>query len=179
MTATPGVERYPHLFSPFRLGAIELANRLVIPALTTNYGNDDGTVSDKLVTYMGRRAQGGFGLITTENIGVHPGGRVMAQMIMADDDRYIPGLARLARAIKDRGVPAFAQLSHPGRQTKSKISGAELVARRRSRVRSTARCRAPSTSTRWWRWKAPSPTRRRGCRRPASTVSRSTPGTVT
>ncbi len=52
----------------------------------------------------------------------------MPRMIMAHEDRFIPGLARLAKSIKQAGVPAFAQLSHPGRQTKSSISGGELVA---------------------------------------------------
>lgn len=128
MPDQPGARRYPHLFSPFTLAGVRLENRLVIPGLTTNYGNPDGSVSDELCAYIACRARGGFGLITTENIGIHECGRVMPRMIMAHEDRFIPGLARLAKSIKAQGVPAFAQLSHPGRQTKSSIAGGELVA---------------------------------------------------
>lgn len=128
MTTEPGRELYPHVFSPFRLGGLELANRLVVPGLTTNFGNLDGTVSEALCDYLALRAAGGFGLITTENIGVDPGARAMPRMIMGHDDRFIPGLARLARAVKDAGVPAIAQINHPGRQTKSSITGMRLVA---------------------------------------------------
>lgn len=128
MNAEPGRQRYPHLFSPFRLGSLELANRLVVPGLTTNFGNPDGSVSDELCAYLGRRAAGGFGLVTTENVGVHAGARALPRMIMAHDDRFIPGLARLAAAVKAAGVPAIAQINHPGRQTKSSITGMELVA---------------------------------------------------
>ncbi len=69
MPDQPGARRYPHLFSPFTLGGVTLKNRIVIPGLTTNYGNLDGTVSNELCDYIACRARGGFGLITTENIG--------------------------------------------------------------------------------------------------------------
>jgi 2,4-dienoyl-CoA reductase-like NADH-dependent reductase (Old Yellow Enzyme family) len=128
MIAEPGRQRYPHVFSPFRLGSLELANRLVVPGLTTNFGNPDGSVSDELCEYLGRRAAGGFGLVTTENVGVHAGARALPRMIMGHEDRFIPGLKRLAAAVKAAGVPAIAQINHPGRQTKSSIAGMELVA---------------------------------------------------
>jgi len=121
-------ERYPHLFSPLKLGRLTLKNRLVVPGLTTNFAESDGAVGDALCRYLAERAAGGFGLIVTENMGVAPGGRVMPRMVMADDDRYIPGLQRLARDVHDKGGTVFAQLSHAGRQTRSRITGESLVA---------------------------------------------------
>ena len=124
----PGAVAYPRLFSPFALGRLRLPNRFTIPALTTNYATADGFVTDALCAYLAARARGGFGLIVTENLGVHPGGRVMPRMAMIDDDRYVPGLARLAAAVKRAGGLVVGQLSHAGRQTKSRITGLPLVA---------------------------------------------------
>jgi len=128
VTPTFGERAYPRLFSPSRLGRLVLANRFVVPALTTNYASADGFVTDALCTYLAARARGGFGLIVTENLGVHAGGRVMPRMAMIDDDRYVPGLARLAAAVKRHGAALIGQLSHAGRQTKSAITGLPLVA---------------------------------------------------
>ena len=127
--ASPGLAQpFPHLFSPFRLGGRTLRNRMVMPALTTNFAEPDGSVGDRLIEYLKARASGGFGTIITENIGVHASGRVMPRMVMGHEDRYLPGLARLAGAIKAEGACAIAQISHAGRQTKSKITGQPLVA---------------------------------------------------
>ena len=118
---------FPHLFSPFRLGEQTLRNRMVMPGITTNFAESDGSVGDRLSGYLKVRARGGFGVIVTENIGVHASGRVMPRMVMGHEDRYLPGLARLANVIKREGACAIAQISHAGRQTKSKITGLPLV----------------------------------------------------
>ncbi|MBV1864826.1 MAG: hypothetical protein KUG74_10360 [Rhodobacteraceae bacterium] len=119
---------YPHLFSPFELGRLTLANRMVVPALTTNFAEADGSVGDGLINYLVERARGGFGAVISENIGVDPGGRVMARMIMADNDSYLPGLTRLATSVKAAGGVLIGQISHAGRQTRSAITGQTLVA---------------------------------------------------
>jgi 2,4-dienoyl-CoA reductase-like NADH-dependent reductase (Old Yellow Enzyme family) len=123
-----GPAAYPRLFSPFLLGRLRLPNRFTVPALTTNYATPDGYVTDALCTYLAARARGGFGLIVTENLGVHPSGRVMPRMAMIDDDRYVAGLARLAATVKREGGLVVGQLSHAGRQTKSRLTGLPLVA---------------------------------------------------
>lgn len=128
MTDLPGHRSYPHLFSPLAIGSMRLANRFAMAPLTTNYANPDGTVSDALVDYLALRGAGGFGLVVTENLGVHPTGRVMPRMAMADRDEMIPGLARLADAIHATGCKVIGQLSHCGRQSKSRFTGAPLVA---------------------------------------------------
>lgn len=127
-TGVPGKERFPHLFSPIRLGKLTLPTRFAIAPMTTNFANADGSVSRSLQDYLVARARGGFSLIITENIGVHASGRVMPGMVMADSDDYMPGLANLARAIKAEGAHVVGQLSHAGRQTKSAITGHPLVA---------------------------------------------------
>lgn len=126
--ALPRPQRpFPRLFSPLRLGTRTLQNRMVMPALTTNFAEADGSVGNRLCDYLQARASGGFGTIIVENIGVHPSGRVMPRMVMGDDERYLPGLARLAGIVKREGACAIAQINHAGRQTKSRITGLPLV----------------------------------------------------
>jgi len=121
-------QRFPRLFSPITLRGTEVRNRWVMPAMATHFGAPDGAVTDALCDYLAARAQGGFGIVVTENMGVDPGGRVMKRMVMADSDRHIPGLSRLSQAIRRHGSIALAQINHGGRQTSSKITGQELVA---------------------------------------------------
>ncbi len=119
---------YPRLFSPFALGRVELANRFVVPGLTTGFAEPGGYCGERLCRYLATRAQGGYGLVITENIGVDPSGQVIKDMVMAHDDSYVPGLRRLADAVHAEGGIVFGQLSHAGRQTKQKFTGMELVA---------------------------------------------------
>lgn len=120
--------RYPRLFSPLRIGDIVIPNRFVVPAVTTNFAEANGDVGDRLIDYLAARAEGGFGLVITENLGVHPTGRVMPRMGMADRDEQIPHLRRLAQAVKRHGAVLFGQISHAGRQTRSRITGHPLLA---------------------------------------------------
>lgn len=123
-----GAQRYPHLFSPLRIGSMTLANRFAMAPMTTNYANLDGSVSRELIDYLALRGRGGFGLIVTENLGVHPSGRVMPRMVMADSDKMLIGLERLAGGVQATGAKVIGQLSHCGRQSKSKFTGHPLVA---------------------------------------------------
>ncbi|WP_283622186.1 oxidoreductase [Limosilactobacillus avium] len=49
---------YPKLFSPFHIGHLQIKNRIVMPPLATNLGQD-GFVTDELLDYFAARAKGG------------------------------------------------------------------------------------------------------------------------
>lgn len=119
---------FPRMFSALSIGSVRLANRFAMAPMTTSYANAAGEVTPALVDYLVARARGGFGLIVTENLGVHASGRVMPRMLMADRDALVPGLASLARALQTCGTRVFAQLSHCGRQSRPAFTGGELVA---------------------------------------------------
>ena len=123
-----GHAQFPRLFTPVTLGPITLPNRFVVAPMTTNFANPDGTVSDSVHDYLVARARGGFSLVITENIGVHPSGRVMPRMLMGHDDSMLPGLSRLAASIHAAGAKVVGQISHAGRQTKTATTGLPLVA---------------------------------------------------
>lgn len=106
--AATGMARYPHLFPSLRLGTLVLPDRFAMAPMTTNFAELDGAVTPRRRDYLAARGKGGFSLIVTENTGVHPSGRVMPRMVTADDDRHIPGPARLADAIHATGAKAIA-----------------------------------------------------------------------
>jgi len=120
---------FPKLFEPGRIGSLELKNRLVMPPMATNYASKDGQVTERQIEYYVERAKGGVGLIIVEISCVDtPVGKGMARQIAIDDDKFIPGLGQLAKAIKQHGAKAAVQLHHAGRQTSSKITKHQPVA---------------------------------------------------
>ena len=45
------MESYRHLGSPIRIGTMTLRNRMVMSAMTTNYGSADFEVTERLIRY--------------------------------------------------------------------------------------------------------------------------------
>lgn len=107
----------PHLFSPVRLGGMELANRLVMPPMSINFGVDsDGYVTSQHAAYLVARARHGTGMITVGGGAVHPSGLDLPRMPRIWDDRFIPPLAAMAREVRPYGTRLGMQLLHGGRQ---------------------------------------------------------------
>lgn len=117
-------DAYPHLRRPIRVGGLELPNRLVMAPMTT-YGlpDPDGSSNDRHRAYYERRAGGGLGLLRVESAMVHPSGACWPNHLAIHDDRFVPGLARLADAIKRQGPAAILQLHHGGRVAVEALSG--------------------------------------------------------
>jgi len=104
--------KYERLFSPGRIGTLELKNRLVYPPMGTNVCVD-GEVTDKFLAYHEARAKGGVGMIIVENANIDraaaPG---LPFGLNIDDDKYIPGLRKLAQVIKKNGAKPVLQIFH-------------------------------------------------------------------
>ncbi|VBB48541.1 Flavin oxidoreductase/NADH oxidase NADH [uncultured Desulfatiglans sp.] len=103
------------LFSPLRINGLALKNRIMMTPLYLGYAHPDGTVSPLLLDHYREMAASGAAAIVVEHTAVDPSGLGSPFMLRIDDDRYIQGLSRLARAIQDEGAIAFLQLNHPGR----------------------------------------------------------------
>ncbi|WP_368389798.1 NAD(P)-binding protein [Sphingobium sp. AS12] len=107
---------YPHLFSPFRLGPLELKNRVVMAPMSSSLGGTDGRVTADQIAFYQERARGGFGLIIVEFTSVDPDtGRTEAHQLSLESDRNIEGHVRLVEALHQSGTKAFIQLQHGGR----------------------------------------------------------------
>ncbi len=119
----PGLKKYPHIFSPIKIGKLEVKNRIKYASTETNYNYRDGYVADKEVGYMEAQARGGAGIVTTQGAFTDKGGagKGYVGMMAIWDDKFIPGLARLNKAIKQYDSVSCLQLMHCGR-----VGGIEL-----------------------------------------------------
>ncbi|MCY4480435.1 MAG: FAD-dependent oxidoreductase [Rhodospirillales bacterium] len=102
------------LWSPFRLGGIELRNRFVLLAHWNGLDAPDGTPTEELAAYYATRARGGAGLIVTGSHAVHPIGQMCPNYGRAWDREAVPAYQRLVEAVHPYGAHAFAQLNHAG-----------------------------------------------------------------
>lgn len=102
------------LFKPVRFASVTARNRVVMAPMVTNFASPDDEVTDRLVTYYAERARGGPGTIVVEASPIRRDVRGSSRQIGSYDDRFITGLARLARAIKSEGAIALLQLMHGG-----------------------------------------------------------------
>jgi 2,4-dienoyl-CoA reductase (NADPH2) len=106
------------LFHPLQLGPLSLPNRIVSLPMYLAYPDPDHEVNDLVLDYYGETAASGVGLVVVENVTVEPCGLGNPRTLLVSEDRFVPGLARLAGTIRARGVPAVLQLHHAGRYAK-------------------------------------------------------------
>lgn len=102
------------LFEPIRIGSMAVKNRIVMAPMTTDYGNDDQTPSEKLMAYLEARAAGGVGLITMEVCTVDVEHRYLQRSLTLGDDKYIDGHKELIARLHKHGAKVQPQITHPG-----------------------------------------------------------------
>lgn len=106
---------YQLLFQPFRLGPLQLHNRLVMAPLGTNLADVNGAVSSRLLNWYRERAWGGVSLVIVENSCADERfGRGLAHQLRLTDPKYTPGLTELAETIKETGAKAAIQINIQG-----------------------------------------------------------------
>ena len=118
---------FPKLLSPIRIGSMEVKNRFVVPAMGTNYANQDGSMSQRLIDYHEAKAKGGFGLTIVEVTAVDPVGKGCVNQPGLWSDEQIAGYKKLVDACHKYGAKVAVQIHHPGRQTNALITGAQPV----------------------------------------------------
>lgn len=116
------------VFEPFTVRNLTIRNRLVVPAMVTNYCNEDGTATERYIAYHETKAKGGFGLIITEDYAVLPSGRAYKYVAGLWNDDQIAGHSELTKRVHQHGAQIFAQIYHCGRQTRPAIIGETPIA---------------------------------------------------
>ncbi len=105
------------LFSPITLGTMPLANRLVMPPMSVNFGVDEnGCITRQHTAYLEARARHGTGMITVGGGAVHPSGLDLPRMPPIWDDGFMESHADMVQCIQRHGVRIGMQLLHGGRQ---------------------------------------------------------------
>jgi len=117
------------IFTPARIGHLEIKNRLVRSATYENAATSKGEVSDFLVDLYRTLAEGGVGLIITGIAGVYSKALAPHLLMRADKDDFIASLRKIPQAVReaapDCGV--MLQLHHPGRQVIHRENTAKLM----------------------------------------------------
>jgi 2,4-dienoyl-CoA reductase-like NADH-dependent reductase (Old Yellow Enzyme family)/thioredoxin reductase len=125
--------KYPHLFSPIKIGNFEVPNRVCHVPTDISSANADGSVNQRVITYHEQIAKGGCGfIICGAATPDKKTGRPTVTCLAVDEDPLIPGLAELSEAVHRHGAKISVQIQHPGRQAawprKGLISATDLVA---------------------------------------------------
>jgi len=110
-------EKFPHLFSPVKIGSVKIPNRIVFLPHYTSLETDDGTLKEVHIRYFTERAKGGCGLLIINSQAVHPLGKMASKYIEAYDKKVIPGYRKLSEEVHKYDSKIFVQLSHGGHTT--------------------------------------------------------------
>ncbi len=118
----------PGLLSPFSFAGLKLRNRIVMPPMWSGQADRDGCVTDAIIEYHRRRAAAGCALVIVEHAFVEPRGRHTRTQIGVCSDSHVPGLSRLAAAVRGEGAVVALQLAHAGSRGSSAVLGEKPVA---------------------------------------------------
>lgn len=100
-----------------------MKNRFMLAPLTNQQSNEDGTCSEEEYRWLTKRAEGGFGLTMTCAAHVQPEGKGFPGQLGIFSDEHLPGLTRLATAIKANDSVAVVQLYHGGMRCPGEVIG--------------------------------------------------------
>ena len=103
------MSEFKYLFSPLKIGPVVVPNRINFAAHLTNL-SENHMISEDHICYYRERAKGGCGLITTEELTVHPSDLAYEKLVDAFVPEVIPGFLKLTRAIHEFDTKIFAQL---------------------------------------------------------------------
>lgn len=103
-----------NLFKPFKLGTLELNNRIVMAPMTRTY-SPGNVPNDMVVEYYKRRAEGGVGLIVTEGTFVNHKAAIAYPNVPAIyGEKALAGWKKVVDAVHAAGGKIAPQLWHVG-----------------------------------------------------------------
>lgn len=104
--------RYDILFEPVRIGPVTTKNRFYQVPHCNGMGYRDATAN---ATMRAVKAEGGWGVVCTEQVEIHPSGDITPFIeLRLWDDADVPMLARIADAVHSHDALAGIQLCHNG-----------------------------------------------------------------
>jgi 2,4-dienoyl-CoA reductase-like NADH-dependent reductase (Old Yellow Enzyme family) len=100
-----------------------MKNRFMLAPMTNSQSHEDGTLSDEEYHWLVKRAEGGFGLVTTCAAHVDFLGKGFPGQLGIYNDEQIPGHQRLVKGIQAFGSLAVIQLHHAGMRSPKDLIG--------------------------------------------------------
>ncbi len=111
------------MFSGFNLGNLELVNRFVLPPIKLGYGNPDGTVTDRQLTFYQQIARNGPGILILEPVSVTADGREHPRQPCIHLSESATELKKIVDVVHGEGRIACLHLNHAGAGALPKIIG--------------------------------------------------------
>jgi 2,4-dienoyl-CoA reductase-like NADH-dependent reductase (Old Yellow Enzyme family) len=109
------------LFSPFRIGPLELRNRIIVSPMC-QYSAEEGRATDWHVIHLGHLALSGAALLTVEATAVEPDGRISSGDLGLWSDDTEAALARTLETVRRwSDIPIAIQLAHAGRKASTRV----------------------------------------------------------
>src|SRR5512141_939681 len=120
----------PKLFTPLRVGTLELANRIVIAPMC-QYSAVDGDMTDWHLSHLGHLALSGAALLTIEATAVVPEGRITYADVGLWSDETEAAMRRTLESVRRwSDMPIAIQLAHAGRKASTDLpwhGGAQIA----------------------------------------------------
>lgn len=112
------------LFSPKKIGNVEIQNRIVRSATELAAADDAGHVTDEYIEIYKKLAEGGIGLIITEVTAIDEEGKIQrTRQKCLFDDSFIAGNKKLCDVVHEYAdVKIAPQLNHAGRQGPNSVA---------------------------------------------------------
>lgn len=112
------------LLTPLHIRNLTLRNRIVMPPMANNKATMAGDVTDAIIEHYAARTRD-VGLIIVEHSYVAQTGRTHPSQLGINEDSNVPGLIRLAAAIRAAGTECAIQITHAGSRTTPQACGAQ------------------------------------------------------
>jgi len=114
------MKKYKELFTPIKIGKMELKNRTIFPPISTNFAAADGHLTEKFMQHYERRAVGGVALIIIENVCIDfPQARHGKFEPRFDSSDFLPDWQELVRRVHKHTVKISVELTHDGYKEKT------------------------------------------------------------
>ncbi|MDH5106740.1 NADH-dependent flavin oxidoreductase [Lentilactobacillus diolivorans] len=110
-----------NFLQPYTLrNGITIKNRIAMSPMTEQSSFEDGSITNDEIAYYRLRA-GGVGMLITGCANVNDLGKGFEGELSVAHDKFLPGLTRLANAIKLNCTKAILQIFSAGRMSHSKV----------------------------------------------------------
>jgi len=116
-----GAPHTPAMFTPGRIGALELKNRVIVSSMDM-YSADEGVPGEFHLVHLGSKALGGAGLVMTEMTCVSPEGRITPGCPGLWTDEQRDRWAAITSFVHERSTAKIGlQLGHSGRKGSTRL----------------------------------------------------------
>jgi len=93
--------KYPELFTPFKIGKVELTNRVMMsPMMPMGWLDANGVITDEVIDYYEERAKGGVGLIYTGAFPLNAGLEKVSAVFTSPFDQPEVFMTQLTKAVE-------------------------------------------------------------------------------